>query len=165
MKILVLSDSHSSLRFMWTCAEKIQPDAIIHLGDHVCDGEALAEDFPQIPMFQVAGNCDRYRVAPDYPEIKLETLGGVRIFMTHGHLQGVKLYKEKLIADARKCQAKVALYGHTHEADCRLLEDGMWVMNPGSCGAYGGTAGIIDIGPDREVTCRIVYQRDMEGLK
>ena len=30
MTILVLSDSHSTLRFMRLCVEKIQPDALIH---------------------------------------------------------------------------------------------------------------------------------------
>ena len=41
MTILVLSDSHSTLRFMRLCVEKIQPDALIHLGDYFDDGIVL----------------------------------------------------------------------------------------------------------------------------
>ena len=48
MKILVLSDSHSSLRFMFSCLEQIAPDAVIHLGDYFDDGAALREAFPGI---------------------------------------------------------------------------------------------------------------------
>ena len=61
MKILVLSDSHSALSFMFRCVNAVKPDAIVHLGDHYDDGEALGEEFPHIPIYQVPGNCDRYR--------------------------------------------------------------------------------------------------------
>ncbi|MDD6967940.1 MAG: metallophosphoesterase [Firmicutes bacterium] len=160
MKILVFSDSHSSRRFMRQCVDVLQPDGIIHLGDMVQDGEVLSEEYPQLPYYQVAGNCDRGRVVPGFPEIRVEELGGVRIYMTHGHLQGVKLYLDKLILDAQRCRADVILYGHTHEPDCRRLPEGQWIMNPGSAG-YGGTAGLILI-EGGSAECRIVRQRDME---
>ena len=44
MKILVLSDSHSSLRFMRLALQKIRPDAFIHLGDYYQDAQAMAEE-------------------------------------------------------------------------------------------------------------------------
>ena len=46
MKILVMSDSHSALAFMRRCIEAVEPDALIHLGDHYdrqehwCQGES-----------------------------------------------------------------------------------------------------------------------------
>ena len=163
MKILVFSDSHSSRFFMRQCVDAVQPDGVIHLGDMVQDGEVLSEEYPKLKYCQVAGNCDRGRVMPDFPETLVETLGGVRIYMTHGHRQGVKLFLDKLILDARRCQADVILYGHTHEPDCRLLPEGAWIMNPGSAG-YGGTAGIILI-KDGEAECRIIRQRDMEEIQ
>ena len=43
MKLLVLSDSHSSLRFMRLCMDKVKPDGVIHLGDYYDDGEVLKE--------------------------------------------------------------------------------------------------------------------------
>ena len=63
MKILVLSDSHSALRFMYACMEAVNPDAVVHLGDYFDDGAALREDYPQVRFYQVPGNCDRYRIA------------------------------------------------------------------------------------------------------
>ena len=48
MKILVLSDSHSALRFMHSCMDAVKPDAVIHLGDHYDDGLALKEDYPSV---------------------------------------------------------------------------------------------------------------------
>ena len=57
MTILVLSDSHSTLRFMRRCVDTIQPDALIHLGDYFDDGTVLKEEYPQIPFYQVPGNC------------------------------------------------------------------------------------------------------------
>ena len=55
MKILVLSDSHSTLSFMRRCIDSVQPHAVIHLGDHFDDAEAMKEEgsWDQIvPKFQ-----------------------------------------------------------------------------------------------------------------
>lgn len=162
LKTLVFSDSHSACRFMEACMESVKPDAVIHLGDMVRDGEKLAQAYPQVRFYQVAGNCDRGRVLPDFPEILVERLDGVKVYMTHGHLQGVKLFRDKLIMDGLRCDADVILYGHTHEPDCRRLPEGPWLMNPGSAG-YGGTAGLI-VTKAGAAECRIIRQRDMEGM-
>lgn len=164
LKILVLSDSHSSLRCMRTAMDAIVPDAVIHLGDYVSDGEAIASDYPGTRFYQVAGNCDRYREISGCPEVRIETFRGVRFFITHGHLHGVKTYYDKLIFEARKCNASVALFGHTHEAYCEHLDNGMWVMNPGSCGYSGGSVGLVEIDDDSCVNCKIIYPKDLEVL-
>ena len=114
MKILVFSDSHSAHRFMRRCIDTIQPDAVLHLGDYVRDADAMASEYPSLRLFQVAGNCDRGRVPSDFPETLVEKLGGAKIYMTHGHMQGVKLFLDKLILDGQRCGADVILYGHTH---------------------------------------------------
>ena len=165
MTILVFSDSHSSLRYMRCVMDSVQPDAVIHLGDYVCDGEAIASDYPQVPFYQVAGNCDRYRVTPDFPETLVEVIGGVRIYMTHGHLQRVKLNRQLLLLNARKCASQIVLYGHTHAAECQQLEDGVWLMNPGSCGYGDGFAGCIEIDSDKNVSCRLISYRDLEEIR
>ena len=72
MKILVLSDSHSTLRFMYACMDAVKPDAVVHLGDHYDDGEVLRQDYPGVRFCQVPGNCDRYRCDPRLPEILIE---------------------------------------------------------------------------------------------
>lgn len=162
MKILVLSDSHSSLRFMFSCLEQIVPDAVIHLGDYFDDGAALREVFPGIRLYQVPGNCDRYRCPPGQPEILVERILGVNLYMTHGHCHNVKLTLTRLLQDARSCRADAVLYGHTHQPDCRQEPDGMWILNPGSCGYGGRTAGLIEVESGKIVSCRILRQEDLE---
>lgn len=162
MKILVLSDSHSSLRFMFSCLEQIVPDVVIHLGDYFDDGAALREAFPRIRLYQVPGNCDRYRCPPGQPEILVERILGVNLYMTHGHCHNVKLTLTRLLQDARSCRADAVLYGHTHQPDCRQEPDGMWILNPGSCGYGGRTAGLIEVESGKIVSCRILRQEDLE---
>lgn len=165
MKILVLSDSHSALSIMRRAIEAVKPDAIIHLGDYQRDWEAIAEDYPGIPAYSVPGNCDRYRDFSGAPEVMVPRIDGVDIFMTHGHLHGVKTYLGKLVQDARAANAAVALYGHTHEAYCQQEEDGLWVMNPGTCGCYGGSVGLVETDRGRVTACRILRDGDLEAME
>ena len=154
MKILVLSDSHSALSFMFRCVSTVKPDAVIHLGDYYDDGEALQEEFPNIRLYQVPGNCDRYRAPLGAREILIMPVCGVMLYMTHGHRHNVKMYTGSLISDAKKEKAAAVLYGHTHIADCRQ-EDGLWVMNPGSCCSWGGSVGLIETEGNQITKCRI----------
>lgn len=165
MRILVLSDSHASLSFMRRCVEAVKPDAIVHLGDYFDDGLTLGETYPQIPLYQVPGNCDRYRCPPGQPEIRVEELGGVRLYLTHGHKHNVKIYLGALLRDARACGADAVLYGHTHRADCHREEDGLWVLNPGSCGYYGGSAGLICVEANTIRECRFLTEGELEKVK
>ena len=161
MKILVLSDSHSTLSFMRRCITSVKPDAVIHLGDYFDDGLAMKEEFPGIPFYQVPGNCDRYRCPPGQPEILVMPVCGVELYMTHGHKHSVKAYLGALLRDARACGAAAALYGHTHVADCHREEDGLWVLNPGSCGYYGGSAGVIRVSGGVIADCRLIRDGDL----
>lgn len=164
MKILVLSDSHAALSFMRLCIEKLRPDQMIHLGDYYDDGTAMAEEYPQIPMHQVPGNCDKYRCPAFVPQTQMQTIGGVRLLMTHGHHHYVKQDTGRLLADARAACADGVLYGHIHVANCYQEPDGLWVLNPGSCGYYGGSAGLIQVEKGKIVTCRVLRQEDLEEL-
>lgn len=165
MKILVLSDSHSALSYMRCCVDSVKPDAIVHLGDYYDDGVALGEEYPEIPLHQVPGNCDRYRYSSLEPEVIVRKIFGVNFYMSHGHRHNVKMYTGLLLKDARSAGASVALYGHTHEAECYQEPDGLWVLNPGSCGYYGGSAGIIEIENNKIICCRIIRQSDLELMK
>ena len=165
MKILVLSDSHSAMSFMRLCVDAVKPDYLIHLGDHYDDGEVLAETYSHIPMYQVPGNCDRYRCDPSLPEILIPRISGVNIYMTHGHRHKVKQFLELLLRDARASRADVVLYGHTHVANCYQDSEGMWILNPGSCGYFGGSAGLIEAKDGKIVSCRILRQEDLEEFR
>ena len=164
MKILVLSDSHSGLRFMRRCMEIIKPQVMIHLGDYYDDGQAMAEEFPSVTVYQVPGNCDKYRAPLGAPEIMVQTVGGVRLYLTHGHRHHVKMTRFSLIHDAKKAGASAVLYGHTHVADCSREDDGLWVLNPGSCGYYGGSVGLMEVENKKIKTCRILRQEDLEDM-
>lgn len=162
MRVLVVSDSHAGRSFMRRCADVLKPDAMIHLGDYYDDGEVLHEEYPSARFFQVPGNCDRFRTPPFAREILIERIGGVNFYMTHGHLHGVKSGTGKLLAAARVSKADIVLYGHTHQAECYQEESGLWVMNPGSCGFYGGSAGIIELADGKILDCRILRQENLE---
>lgn len=164
MKILVFSDSHSAISFMRLCMEAIKPDAVIHLGDHYDDGEVIHEEYPSIRMYQVPGNCDRYRVPGFVPEILIERIFGVDLYMTHGHKHRVKMGIGALTRDARLCKCAAALYGHTHVADCHQEEDGLWVLNPGSSGYNGGSAGLIEIHDKKITACRCFDRWALEEM-
>ena len=82
--------------------------------------------------------------------------------MTHGHKHGVKTNTAMLIAEARAKKAQAALYGHTHVAECYREESGMWVMNPGSSGYGGGSAGLIEAENNEICSCRIITPENLE---
>lgn len=160
MKILVLSDSHSALGFMRRSVTAVKPDQIIHLGDYYDDGLVLKEEFPDTPVCQVPGNCDRYRCPFGQPEILTLPLGGVKLYLTHGHRHHVKSGLEMLLRAARASGANAVLYGHTHIPDCHREEDGLWVLNPGSCGYGGGSAGLLEVRDGRVTDCRLLRDSD-----
>lgn len=161
MKVLVFSDSHGSRSFMERCVQAVKPQAIFHLGDFYRDGEALAAQFPDIPMYQVLGNCDGYSWDPSCQTIRLVQLDGVNFYLTHGHKHQVKSYLGRLLQDARASGVDGVLYGHTHQADCHREPDGLWVMNPGSSGEYGGSAGVIRIQNGAIADMYLVYPRHL----
>lgn len=148
---------------MRLCIHAVKPDAVVHLGDYYDDGVSIAEEFGLSRFYQVPGNCDRYRVNSVIPETLVEKVCGVKLFMTHGHLHRVKTGLGALIADARRTGVQAVLFGHTHTAYCQQ-EDGLWVVNPGSCGYYGGSAAVIEVEKNQISGCRIVRQPDLEDM-
>ena len=139
MKLLVLSDSHGNVRNMAEAVERTAPRMILHLGDCWRDAEDVACAFPDIPLYQVPGNCDWGM--SDLPDVKLVNLDGVKFMLCHGHTFGVKSGYSTAVSRARREEADVLLCGHTH---IPLYEDygGVQLFNPGSLG-YGHTYGLI----------------------
>lgn len=161
MKILVLSDSHAGLSFMRRCIEATQPDAIIHLGDYYSDAQTVSEEYPHIPMYQVPGNCDLHRGYIPDPEIRLIELDGVRLYLTHGHRHGVKQGIFSLLRDARAANAQAVLFGHTHQSLCRQ-DDGLWILNPGAGGSWGGSAGILVTRQGKIAHCDLIRASELK---
>jgi len=160
MKILVLSDSHGTIRYMSDAISHEQPDYVIHLGDHARDAEQLRLAFPMLPIAGVRGNCDSGEF--DVLEQKMAEYGGVRVLMAHGHRYGVKMGLLRYYMTARENQVDVALFGHTHQATC-MEKDGVWLLNPGSCGYGRPSYGIVEI-QNGKVSCSVKYLSESEEL-
>lgn len=163
MKILVLSDSHSSMGFMRRCIKSLQPDTVVHLGDYYEDAQLMQEENPRLMFHMVPGNCDLYRCMTRAPLKLCYPVGGVKLYMVHGHEQGVKSGISRLLQEARANGVSAVLYGHTHIPDCHQEQDGLWVLNPGS--SRSGTAGMIETENNQIVSCRLITREDLENLE
>ena len=153
MKILVFSDSHRSLSGMYTAIDRHQPQQVIHLGDMLSDAEEVAEHYPKLPFCLVPGNCDGWMLS--VPVKKQITLEGKSILLSHGHRWGVKSGYDMAIADARAVGADILLFGHTHVPLCKHMEDGLWMLNPGtSRSSYG----LISI-ENGQISCSVLPQQ------
>ncbi len=158
-RILVLSDSHGGMVFMRYCVERVNPDVIVHLGDYYDDSWLLHEEYRTIPMICVAGNCDRWRTPPSVPEVLIDRVLGVDLLLTHGHRHNVKWDLSLLTRAAQEAKVQAVLYGHTHEAYCR--KDGnLWILNPGACGSWGGSAGIVEVEQGKILRCFLFQYGD-----
>ena len=147
MKILVLSDSHNSFSSILRAMENEQnTDMIIHAGDVHRDVEDIMMMWPTLPCVYVLGNNDFF--IHDVPNQRFFEVNGKKIFLTHGHLYGVKSSVARVEHEARKLNTDICIFGHTHS---RFLEkkDGLWILNPGSATRSYGIIqieqGIIDI--------------------
>lgn len=147
MKLLIFSDSHGR-GGMEDVAALEQPDQILHLGDCVRDARDL-ERRVSCPVTYVPGNCD---YGSTLPQILTPELGRKRIYMTHGHLHGVKMTYMRAIYAALEAQADILLFGHTHRPEC-FQQSSLRVMNPGSWG-YGHTYGLILL-DGQEISCQV----------
>ncbi len=137
LHIAVVSDSHGYKPGLRLIAEQVwqrwgRVDAWLHCGDGAADIKAVepflrAHD-PETRIWQVRGNCDGYTGA-EIPWERVVTLGGVNLFMTHGHLFGVKYSLAMLDEEAHAGGCAIALFGHTHEP-CMEMRSTL-LLNPG----------------------------------
>ena len=112
MRIAVFSDTHGYTAPMADAVARFRPDAVFHLGDHDRDTEVLLRQFPEIPLYNVAGNCDFAALAPNVLTV---SLGPVKAFLTHGHLYHVDYGRvDSLVYAAQEEGCRLALFGHTH---------------------------------------------------
>ena len=130
MRILVVSDSHRNTSVLRKIINS-RPEAenIIFLGDNTGDIDDIKPDFPDRKFHVVCGNCNFFS---DYPYSDTLELGGKKIFFCHGHTLSVKFGMSPLKSAAKSRECDIALYGHTHASNI-LYEDGLYIVNPGSC--------------------------------
>ncbi len=129
--------------------------AVIHLGDINRDIQHLEDTFFDFPIYGVQGNNDYTGL---YPNEKLLTIDGKKIFITHGHyyLSGFDPSRMKTLPQTE--QADLMLYGHTHIADVERF-DGKILANPGSISRPrrgDPSYGVIEIEDGKLSYCNIV---------
>lgn len=142
MRILVMSDSHGREEYTYTViSENMDSDVIVHLGDgeNDVDGTQLAS----AKIFKVRGNCDFFS---SLNSALIESIGGYRFLMTHGHDFNVKQGIGGYLSYAKSHECNVALYGHTH-VPFYEERDGVHLFNPGA--VKDGRYGIIEIIGDK----------------
>lgn len=128
MRILIVSDTHGSLRnFDIVIEREKEIDMLLHLGDVEGDNDYM-EAVMNCPVHIVGGNNDYFSGLPGEIELRI---GKYKVFMTHGHGYYVSMDTRRLKQAARARGADIAMYGHTHRPDIDL-EDGVKVINPGS---------------------------------
>lgn len=126
MTILVISDSHGWTDELKTIIDQHRHsvDTIVHAGDSELNEDAIELSGVQV----VAGNCDYIASFPDELEV---SLGNDKVFVTHGHLDGVKQSLQVLAKKAKQKGLSIVVYGHTHVAKAEMIND-VVLINPGS---------------------------------
>lgn len=122
LSVLILSDTHGLKKEMDEVIARHQTDYVIHCGDSELAYSELAH------LESVRGNCD---FDANYPEEKILTINGKRIFITHGHLYNVKSHLTGLSYRAEELEAEIICFGHTHIAGS-VKEGKQIFINPGS---------------------------------
>ena len=159
MKVLIVSDTHGLEQNLAEALEQTGPiDQLIHLGDVEGGAEHIRELAGDAPAAIIAGNNDFFC---DLPNERIFTLGGHRIFMTHGHGYFVHSGTLDLRREARKKGADIVMFGHTHkpymEEDNELL-----VLNPGSLSlprqeGHRPTYIVMEIADDGQISYELCY--------
>ena len=126
MKLLIMSDTHSTTKIMEQVIERRQDevDAIIHCGD----SELNANYFTEKPIHIVRGNCD---MDDRFPLEELFFVKDAKVLVVHGHKHNVKSTLTSLFYRAQEVQASVVCFGHSHLIGAEMQE-GILFINPGS---------------------------------
>jgi putative phosphoesterase len=124
MKLILISDSHGNKTGIDKIFNTLEFDYLFFMGDGLADiGNYSYLD----NVYTVCGNCDFFFNEVVDREVEV---GGLKIFMTHGHKYGVKLGLSKLVAKAKEVGAQIVFYGHTHIQKVEKI-DNIYFINPG----------------------------------
>ena len=127
MKILIVSDSHGSMRVIRQALEE-NPEikTVLHAGDGALDMNEFSGC--GLTVYRVRGNCDG-----DIPieDVEIADIDGVKLLLTHGHLFKVSYQTDMLVSRAKEEGCAAAVFGHTHRAVAEN-KDGVLLINPGT---------------------------------
>ena len=109
--VIVFTDVHGDTHNLLKLVPVMEAaDAVLFLGDGISSLEVLPETVTS-KLIAVRGNTDFFCRVPS--ELLVE-IGGKNIFITHGHVYGVKSGWEEIARMAHASGAHICLYGHTH---------------------------------------------------
>ncbi len=120
LNIVIFSDSHGKRDRVASLMQRTSADTVLFLGDGLSDLDAIDE---RVDVRAVRGNCDLF-AHDDAPYSRIVQLGAYRLYLTHGHKEGVKYGIDAAITAALAADADGLLYGHTHRAFERTFPAG-----------------------------------------
>ncbi|EOR25486.1 metallophosphoesterase [Niallia alba] len=126
MKILIVSDSHGLVSELGVLKKRHEEDVDLFL--HCGDSELSASEEVMAGYITVQGNCD---YEDRYPTETIQEIARKKIFLTHGHLYGVKSSLNNLLYKAKEMGANIACFGHSHFLGMEVVDDVLFI-NPGS---------------------------------
>ncbi|WP_033159837.1 YfcE family phosphodiesterase [Mycoplasmoides alvi] len=124
-KVLCVSDTHGRNEKWIELIKKVNPDVVIHSGDHCTDEKIMN----QYANFWVSGNNDYIG-----NEIEIFKIEDIKFILMHGHQANrfnLEKWKKDLVKIALKNNANVLIYGHSHIQDIDKISD-IITINPGS---------------------------------
>lgn len=124
-KVLAVSDTHGRNDRWRELIQQLQPDIVLHAGDHCTTKDVMNE----LATFWVAGNNDYLG-----DEIVVLQIEQVKFVLLHGH-QASRInppkWRKQLVAIAKQNEATALIYGHSHIEHVETI-DGVFTLNPGS---------------------------------
>lgn len=123
-RVVILSDSHGLTDEIPKIKARHDADVYVHCGD-----SELSTDAPELKEFiTVRGNCDW---TSPFPLEEVVEIGGLRFFISHGHMTQVKSTLLNLQYRAKELNAEVVCFGHSHIAYAEKINEAIFI-NPGS---------------------------------
>lgn len=127
MKLGIVSDTHRMEKFINKAIPYLKMcDLIIHAGDNFIDSKYIHK-LTNVDIIAVKGNCDF-----DYVEEEIVfDVENKTIFLCHGDKYGVSYDLKDIEVKAKKENANIVIFGHTH-VPLSIEKDRILYVNPGS---------------------------------
>ena len=161
--VLILSDSHSQahrvddvIEYRQSLLKDGEVLEVIFLGDGL-SGVFECRQYGNVVLHAIRGNCDYNAIYSPYgeqiPFSSLISIGGYKVFITHGHLFSVKESKDELCREASRLGADIVMFGHTHtpfleyikKRSGRGIDRDLTLFNPGALSGYDGYFGNLSL--------------------
>jgi putative phosphoesterase len=143
MKVLVLSDIHGDVQTFNAICDYEAADYVISLGD----SELSPTELSAVDTL-IHGNAYLDVGRP----LEVKPLNGLKIVMTHGHLEHVQKSDERLIQLLIAHEAHLIMHGHTHVPRFMAHKNG-YLFNPGAIygprGGHPASYGVLTISKNR----------------